>query len=423
MGRAFPGWVNSLRLLFLSLFLLSAGTASAHLFDLGFLSVDEDERWYAERLQTDPEIVASPMGARPSDAWDIRGVGDTAWTKSGSPGNRSSIPETPAFGTALDQLDPTGNFLRGHFSFLNWESVIGEACDSIREQVDFYFLSHPDSIRQAFQRGFNLISVSNNHAQDCNLGRTAESLTARRGPEMSAEALQAISASESSPLLWAGVNAPGESDPYQARVETFEIDGRRVRVALGAISVLSWAIPGVATVNYNEPDEAIRKYTRLLESLSTADADLRILSVHTQDASGHRRKEAAGFRLLKKIGEDFILKYRGDVVFGEGPHTWGGVRVIPREDGHRGVIFTSLGNFIHQGLGSNPDNYVARALFDRNSLQLTEVQVVPFSNHKTRVNFYSPSARPIAPMSNFEWKAFESPLGGKQVSGFSARFR
>ncbi len=404
----------------IALALISLGMVTSY-GSYSFFEVGEPEAWYQAKIPSDGSLASVPLETLPSTLYDVRGVGDSAWTHPGGPEDRLPDPPLARFGAALERLDPGSRIFRGHLNFINWESVVGTQCDSIRQQVDFYFLSHPESVAQALRRGFNLFSLSNNHARDCDSGRAFSDSIGRGGPLMTAEAMSGIQATEENPMIWAGVGVrDSDANPYLAKVGTFEIDGRSVRVALAAVSVLGWNIPNASTLNYNDLSET--QIRRTLESLRTADADLRILSIHTQDGS-NSRGEGPAFQALKSIAAEFIERYDGDVVFGQGPHTWGGVRVFEKPSGRRAVVFTSLGNFLHQGLGSNRDNYLGRALFDRETLSLREVQVYPFRNAKTSVSFYPMHQETKAPRSNFEWSPIQMNRPGAPLSGYSARFR
>jgi poly-gamma-glutamate synthesis protein (capsule biosynthesis protein) len=103
------------------------------------------------------------------------------------------------------------------------------------------------------------------------------------------------------------------------------------------------------------------------------------------------------------VAESFIHSYNGNIVFGHGPHTKAGVKVVQRNDGRKGVIFTSLGNFLHPGLAPHYDNYVGRAVFDFETRQLRFVQVYPLGNTGDSVEFMKTSEAK-SPISNFTWK-------------------
>lgn len=386
------------------------------------LEVREAETWYLNRVPTLHPAEYSSIGKSDTTV-DIRGVGDSAWTYPGAPGNRSAGATPKGFGKAVADLDPTHEFFNGDLNFINWESVVGTQCEKIRQSVDFYFLSSPDSVNEAIERGFNLFGLANNHAQDCNLGKAFPHSESQHGPLMTSEAFQTLARESTLPILWHGVGSPNSAeDPKRAKTATFDINGRKVRVAFAAIALLNWEIPNSATALFQEPYSKREDINGILASLASADVDLRILSLHTQDASGSRG-EAAAFLYLKTVAERFVTEYNGDIVFGEGPHTWGGVRIFPKRNGRSGVVFTSLGNFIHQGLSANSDNYMARVILDRETFGLKEIQVVPFVNRKTTLKFYPSHAKTKAPRSNFNWQKSTANVNGETISSFSAVFR
>ena len=385
--------------------------------------VIEGAAWYQPKVPTDTVASVSPLGEPVSDRIDVRGVGDTAWARGATPSTGLSTPPAAQFDRAIDRIDPSGALLHGDLNFTNWESVVGERCDSIRRSVDFYFLTHPAAIRQAVEKGFNLFSLANNHAQDCNRGVSTVGAPAVSGPLMTSKNFESLAREISVPFAWAGVASTTDEDAYRVHVVPFLIQGRTVRVAFAAVVSLSWDIPSAATLKLSGGPATDAKVDRLLADFQKADADFRILSIHTQDSSGEGRPEGPAFRMLKRVAERFVLEASGDVVFGEGPHTWGGVKVLTRADGKQGVIFTSLGNFIHDGLRDDRDNYIARALWDRDTLRLREVQVTPFRNARTTLSTYSSAATTKPPLANFHWDPMTSKMNGGSVVGYSARFR
>lgn len=413
----------------LGLLLLLAATPALHAA-LRF-EVLENLVWYAPRVETlDGE--ASPLAppASPDEdaafvSLDVRGVGDSGWNYPDKPAAGRKVPLAPGLGQALAAIDPEKAIFKGDLSFINFEGVVAERCEKIRGSVDYYFLIHPANVLEAFDHGFNLFGLANNHSQDCNEGRARADSAPVHGPLATAESM--ARAALQSPLLWHGV---GEGDTaLSVRTGTFDIRGRPVAVALGSISIIGWDIPHSASVNFGAKPAALKRARELLKSFQAVPADFRILAIHTQDASGNAKPEAQAFLLLKQIATEFITEYGGHVVYGHGPHTWGGVKVLDRAGGGRGVIFTSLGNFIHQGLGKNADNSMGRAIFDLDRYELREVQVVPFVNLRTTVRFYPAPAKSggglgrKAPAANFDWRTSGDDAGRTSPVGlYYAKF-
>jgi hypothetical protein len=399
------------------LFLLASSVPAAP------LSVVEPSGWYTPKIATSTTKPASPLGEPATGRIDVRGMGDTAWSYGATPAAGQSTPPPAKFDEAVRLLDPSGVLFRGDLNFVNWESVVGERCTQIRNSVDFYFLTNPEAIRQAVASGFNLFGLANNHAQDCTLGQSTLGRPAVPGPLMTSENFARLAKDISAPFNWAGVASPenGE-DELTVRVVPFQIGNRIVRVALGAVATFSWDIPYAGTIRMDGGASSEAKIDKLVARFNAAAADFRILSIHTQDGTADGRPEGPAFLMLKHISERFVREASGDVVFGEGPHTWGGVKVIPSVDGKLGVVFTSLGNFIHAGLRTNSDNYIARGLWDRDTLRLCEVQVHPFMNLRTSLSLYSSAAQTKMPNANFQWDTVISRVNGKSTVGYSARF-
>ena len=164
-------------------------------------AVPETDSWYSPKLSTTP--VGSPASLSKSEVeslyLDIRGVGDSAWVYSSpSPRRPNAAPGNyqGGYGNALRNFGTanTASLYNGHLNFINLESVVGEYCDNIRGSVDFYFLTHPDNVKQAADYGFNLFGLANNHSQDCNNGRAFKASSSKKhGPLMTEEAMQSVS--------------------------------------------------------------------------------------------------------------------------------------------------------------------------------------------------------------------------------------
>ncbi len=342
--------------------------------------VIEDPAWYLPQINSKE---ADFIELDDSTLLDIRAMGDTAWTYGARPSDGSATPKEASLDKVLDDLDPNKDIFVGDINLLNWESVVGEYCDFIRPTVSFYFLSHPDSILQAIKHGFNLFTLANNHSQDCDQGRAFEKTSqVLHGPLMSAEAMTEIE-NNNSELIWHGVG----NSPWTPKQKIIKIKGKEVKVLFFSLALISWDIPNAAFINFKEPFED--KISQIIDSFQGHDEYLKILSIHTQDASGHMKDEQEAFKLMKRIGELFIRVAKGDIVLGHGAHTYGGVRIF-EENNKKSVFITSLGNFIHDGLRSNPDNYIARILVDPVSYKLKQVQMIPFINNSLskRVEFF-----------------------------------
>jgi poly-gamma-glutamate synthesis protein (capsule biosynthesis protein) len=310
-----------------------------------------------------------------NDFIDIRGVGDSGWS-----GLRATQPPASGMGTTLRAFDPSQKILKGDLNFINWESGVGTRCNSYFD-VDFAFMSRPDAIKEAFEHGFNLFGLANNHSEDCSSGVDP---AGQAVPGAVATARYMKQFSNQKPMLWQGV---GPRDVLSSpSILTFSLKGRNVKVIFGSITFQDWE----CVESTCEP-----RVTALLQNMKAAVGDLRILSVHSQGSGPFQRGKA--------WSERFIREFSGDIVFASGPHTWAGVKAIPSNSGRTGVVFHGLGNFIHNQVSPNPDNRIGRVLLDKETLQAKQVQVIPVLNNSRSVDVSLASPTKEPPRANLSW--------------------
>ncbi|MBX3262327.1 MAG: CapA family protein [Labilithrix sp.] len=329
-------------------------------------------------------LAPAPLKSSESSLIDVRGVGDAAWSKT-----HERTPLSAAFGAALDRFDATGQSYRGDLSFINWETVVGSDCTQFASPYvrgrSYAFVSRPENLTQAYERGFNLVALSNNHTRDCHASTETTARGEGASVAMTARAIEGLG-----DLAWltAGVAGTGEDDSARAKVRTFTIKGREVRVAFGSLYTGRASCPRAACSG---------DARALFESLRDAPADLRVLAAHSMAAADQDE-------LVRKSIE-FVERYGGDVVFGHGPHVWKPVRVVKKSSGGKGVIFESLGNFLHPSLAAQSRNFIGRALFDPETLSLRQVQLIPVANAGMDVRLSTADAGAVA--SNLRWTRME----------------
>jgi hypothetical protein len=78
-------------------------------------------------------------------------------------------PPPSRMSATLKAFDPSQRILKGDLNFINWEAGVGTRCNSYFN-VDFAFLTRPEAIKEAFEHGFNLFGMANNHSEDCSSG-------------------------------------------------------------------------------------------------------------------------------------------------------------------------------------------------------------------------------------------------------------
>lgn len=321
------------------------------------------------------EFVPLRLGA--GDALiDVRGVGDSAFAAT-----HESPPRAAGFGAALDAFDSNGAAYRGDLSFINFETVLGDGCESFAKPYipgqSYAFISRPDNLKQAILHGFNLIGFANNHTRDCNrtnAGISGVDSTLRVATQATADAR----------ALWSGVSA--DAAKRSPSIGSFSIKGREVKVAFASVYL---GVDSGSQIPCAADAEA------LMKAMKDADVDLRILALHSVDESN----QAA----LAKLGAAFVETWGGDVVYGSGPHVWRPARVLRKPNGSTGVVFESVGNFLHPGLATQTKNYVGRALFDVESLALRQVQLVAITNRGAALE--ASSEAPQAVPANLHWNS------------------
>ncbi len=347
----------------------------------------ENESALVAITQPDETAPASSLAAAPLDHAhvsfiDVRGVGDSGWSKT-----HEKVPIAAQFGAALDRFDRTGEGYRGDLSFINWETVVGNGCTQFGTAYSpgrsYAFVSRPENLTQAHERGFNLIGMSNNHSRDCYASNETSEHGEVASADMTAKSLAALG-----DMDWAtaGISASADrNDASRVSVHAFTIKGRTVRVALGSLYLGRPDCPRAGCAGDTDA---------LFRSFRAAQADLRILALHSMGPTDQDE--------LVRTGVRFVEDFGGDVVYGSGPHVWKPVRVVRKKDGSgKGVVFESLGNFLHPSLGAQAKNFIGRALFDPQSLKLRQVQLLPVANSGSDVRWSTADATSIE--SNLRW--------------------
>ncbi len=275
----------------------------------------------------------TPGDPAPSDAITLRitAIGDVNFNRSSQEVLAEGMnlwDEMFAFDVLTRGLD---GVIDGDVNFANVETVLTNRNDFEPPNPDksYTFRSHPNGLVELIKIGFNLFSLSNNHAYDY-------------GPVGIDETLKCIAElAQSEPIAWAGI---GHDFDEAAAPAIFEAKG--VRVGLSAIGIggadearAGPDIPGVAHLS---------KYKTALARLRDADVDIRILSIH-DGLSGIL------YPIDRQIiiGREAVGEYGVDVVFGHHTHTVQGIELYGD-----GVIFYGLGNGIMRGAANMSDRMV-----------------------------------------------------------------
>jgi poly-gamma-glutamate synthesis protein (capsule biosynthesis protein) len=272
---------------------------------------------------------AAPVLATSADEVTITLTGDTGYSRNGQPVEPEGIRRGD-FQTWAETTSRIDDQINGDLNFTNIETVVTDRNDltpDLKEQsAPFNFRTHPNGVRHLVSRGFNLLSLANNHSMDYGLGGLKETL--QHVGKLQDERL-AVAAG-------LGMNSEQASRPQRVSVKGSEI---------------AFAATGIVTNNLerhragaDKPGQSAYRfdddYAEVRRRLVAAPADYRILSIHYGEEGRVRAdaKQFADYRGLaaQKDGIDLIVGHHAHVVRGV-------------EIAGDSLIFYGLGNFLHPG--------------------------------------------------------------------------
>ena len=305
------------------------------------------------------------------------------------------------------------------FNFLNLESVVTDQLIPVIEGKKWPQKSHPEGVRSLLEKAhFNLISLANNHAYDYD----------QMGIEETLKHLKKIKESSRNKIYTAGLGTSDET-LYPAIIEH-----NGLRIAFNAIGMKgddrsfwekSWrpdqSINGMLSIRQcangklEGPMKPCDKYSDLetiLENLSKADADLKILSVHegneltvylpngsqpdsdnAETANKKQRQRSENRNIEAKY--NLIKKYNIDLVIGHHSHN-----VRPIDFNEKTLAFYGLGNLLFLGGQNytsggfpvwNQFGLFAKTYYSviEGKLELSAVQIVPLKNNHLEPNYWN----------------------------------
>ena len=262
----------------------------------------------------------------------------------------------------------------GDINFVNAETVVSDR-DGTLQGKTFVFRSHTSSFRHLMKLGVNAYALANNHAFDHGW----------RGLRDTLDFFQAEDSTKT-PLLYAGIGTPDSA--FAHRIITV----KGIRVALSAVSFGSGRFSPTDSRVGMAYLFAPGHYDKVLHGLKTANADLKLLSIHygTENQITLNSGQAALFkRAVDEAGVHLVL--------GHHPHVARGVEVHPDQNA---AIYYSLGNLLFiggaakdsKGLG-NDYGMLGRAYFSFHNGKplLKALEAVPFKGVHLKPRYPSPS--------------------------------
>lgn len=276
-------------------------------------------------------VASAPIAvwASTPDEVTITLVGDVGLNRSGQPVEPDGV-RRGAFQTWAETTSAIDKEINGDLNFMNVETVVTDRNDlpaDLKEQrAPFNFRTHPNGIRHLVSRGFNLLSLANNHSMDYGLAGLQETL--KHVGKLESEKL-AVAAG-------LGMNSEEASRPKRVAVKGSEI---------------AFAATGIVTNNLerhragpDKPGQSAYRfdddYAEVRRRLVAAPADYRILSIHYGE-EGRVRADAKQFADYREVA---AKKDGIDLIVGHHAHVVRGVEIAGKS-----LIFYGLGNFLHQG--------------------------------------------------------------------------
>lgn len=272
--------------------------------------------------------VARGWTAEPDEV-TITLVGDVGLNRSGQPVEPDGVRrgEFQTWGETTSLID---NEINGDLNFMNVETVVTDRNDlspDLKEQrAPFNFRTHPNGIRHLVARGFNILSLANNHSMDYGVPGLQETL--KHVGKLEDEHL-AVAAG-------IGANADAASRPKRVAVKGSEIAFAATGIVTNDLDRHRAGTSKPGQNSYRADDD----FAEVRRRLTATPADYRILSIHYGEEGRVRAdaKQFADFReqAAKKDGIDLVVGHHAHVVRGV-------------EIAGKSLIFYGLGNFLHQG--------------------------------------------------------------------------
>ena len=294
----------------------------------------------------------------PPVSFTFNAFGDSGWSQSH---NRLSSAHS-SFKRHYLKMDP-GSSLRADLNYINWETSVGKTCNqfwSSPSPSHYAFLTHPSELSDAVSLGFNVVGLANNHSYDCLASIEGN------GPLQSLSHLSKIQSNynnEGTALLFSGL--------FRKPSKAVASGVMKVKNGHVPVSFLSAYVGGNQShCRYISCAFALEKYAPELKKKK----GLRILALHSWNRESHTQ--------LKALLQSWLSRDLVDIAIGSGPHVAESVSIVKTPKGDK-VKATSLGNFIHPGLGYQPNNIVLRTgwtyLPESNQLELESLLAVKVS--------------------------------------------
>lgn len=275
------------------------------------------------------------------------------------------------FQTWADTTSGIAADVTGDLNMINVETVVTDRNDLTPDRkgqgAPFNFRMHPNGLAHLVSKGFNVLSLANNHSMDY-------------GPVGLAQTLTHVAALRGKGVLGAG--GIGFDRDQASKPAVMTVKGERI--AFSAIGIVTnnlerhRAGPGTpGQIAYRFDDD----WALVRERLKATDASFRILSIH-YGVEGQVRadgKQLAEWRGMAAARDGI------DLIVGHHAHVVRGVEMAGRS-----LIFYGLGNFLHHGTADMTSKGICRdyGLFarvhlakgDGGRLDIAAVEAIPVTD-------------------------------------------
>ena len=209
-------------------------------------------------------------------------------------------------------------------AIINQETIISESNELRGANGGALLFNSPPEVADAvIDMGFDVITMANNHLLDFGIDALEESINFWN---QKAEQYDLT-------VLGAYLN---EADAENIRVR--EVNGVKIAFLAYTMNINGFEIPDDSPIRVilNEEEDVIERQIRYADQI----ADAVVVSAHWGAEDTHEVSED------RKILAQKMVDWGADVILGSHPHTAQTMEWLTREDGSKGFVFYSMGNFI-----------------------------------------------------------------------------
>lgn len=276
-----------------------------------------------------PASPAAPAWASADDEVTIVLTGDVGLNRNNQQVQATGV-RRGGFQTWEQTTEAIAPEINGDLNFLNVETVVTDRNDLPRDtkgqKGPFNFRMHPNGMRHLVSRGFNMLSLANNHSMDYGVPGLKETL----------KHVGAIERERLAVATGIGMNREEASRPRRVNVKGSEIAFASIGIVTNNLARHRAGPDKPGQIAYRFDDD----FAEIRKRLTASPADYRILSIH-YGLEGRVRTDA---KQISEWRRQAALKDGIDMIVGHHAHVVRGVELAGNS-----LIFYGMGNFLHHG--------------------------------------------------------------------------